>query len=180
MVILIEKLWEYHNFWKFVATFVGDFCAVVFISGQESQHLIWALSNVSSLYMDDPLNQTPIFFFGGGALFVFQGVAPKKGLTLTGSLWFSPRGVFGHLLWPPKQPRVGPSVDVYPWWKLDKSTSVSTGCKADRYLIDMSKLKSGTACLLVAIAGAWKGAKKLSVSKTPFIRGELISYPPGF
>lgn len=63
---------------------------------------------------------------------------------------------------------------------MDKSTSVSTGCKADRYLIDMSKLKSGTACLLVAIAGAWKGAKKLSVSKTPFIRGELISYPPGF
>lgn len=146
MVILIEKLWEYQNFWKFVATFVGHFFAVVFISGQESQHLIWALSNVSSLYMDDPFNQTPIFFWRGG--FVrFPGCGPKKrarnkASLLTGSLWFSPRGVFGHLLWPPKQPRVGPSVDVYPWWKLDKSTSVSMGCKADRYLIDMSKLKS--------------------------------------
>lgn len=84
MVSLIEKLWEYHNFWKFVATFVGHFFAVVFISGQESQHLIWALSNASSLYMDDPFNQTPIFFFGG-ELCSFSRVWPPK----KGSLWLA-------------------------------------------------------------------------------------------
>lgn len=85
MVILIEKWWEYHNFWKFVATFVGHFFAVLSGAGMGRRPWRKQLSSYE-LWVTFPhciwtilLTKPPHLFFLRGALFVFQGVAKTKG-----------------------------------------------------------------------------------------------------